>query len=467
MATVPYDPIPKATPEVAPTRPLRIDANANMFGANIGAALDSAGHDVAGVGAQLYQTAMNFRKLDIENNINKELTAADQESGDLINKFHLLEGKDPQEQLDGFKTTLESVRKSHRDNLGTDYEKQQYDRATMRDFGHSVINAGLYAAQQRRGSDRDERSAKTKMATDKLGDSPNDPAIVQQKFKDIEDSVTLQMQGTGMAPDKLIEHQRDVLTAAVQRTAESLKNPDQAEAFVKLAKGKIWDVGYNTIMKGVLDRGVESRAETESNKISNPAGPLLERARATTKKQESGNYTNVTTTINQKTGLPQSALGAYGIMESNLKDWGMQTFGRSDITRQEFLANPQLQDMMYDKIMGGYIKKYGVEGAGRAWIGGEGAVTGDQNIADALGTKRGVYGRTFAAGVGAYDPNAMTEYGRLQMHDAARIRAQQLYPDDQERRERFIDRTIAHIDTQRSVQKGELDQHVKQLSDLD
>jgi hypothetical protein len=118
---------------------------------------------------------------------------------------------------------------------------------------------------------------------------------------------------------------------------------------------------------------------------------VIDKMMPATKTQESGgNYHNVTTTKN-KQGQPQSALGAYGIMDFNVGPWSKELLGR-EVSPQEFLSNPGLQDAIYRGKMAQYVSKYGVEGAGRAWLGGEGAVNHPERT-DPLGTSVGSYGQ--------------------------------------------------------------------------
>lgn len=130
---------------------------------------------------------------------------------------------------------------------------------------------------------------------------------------------------------------------------------------------------------------------------------ILDRAAAVTRGQETGGvkgdpYSHVTTTTNRR-GQAQHALGAYQIMDFNLLRWSKEAFGR-EVSPQEFLANPKLQDALYRYKMGNYLKRYGAEGAGRAWLGGEGGVNAPM-ATDPFGTRVGDYGRKFAAGVNA------------------------------------------------------------------
>lgn len=103
------------------------------------------------------------------------------------------------------------------------------------------------------------------------------------------------------------------------------------------------------------------------------------------------------------------ALGRYQIMEANIGPWSQAALGRA-VTPEEFMANPQLQDAVFDHQFGQYVQKYGPEGAAQAWLGGPGGV-GKTGRRDSLGTSIGDYGKRFmAAGGGAQvaslDPSA-------------------------------------------------------------
>jgi hypothetical protein len=140
---------------------------------------------------------------------------------------------------------------------------------------------------------------------------------------------------------------------------------------------------------------------------------LLDRARRQTQIMEGGldangqpKWGNVSSSYSRLRG-PQHALGAYGIMDFNLPEWSRAAIGRV-VSPQEFLANPQIQTQIYDWKMGDYLRRFGPEGAGRAWLGGEGSLNAP-HARDPYGTTVGGYGRQFANAVGApgeeTDPN--------------------------------------------------------------
>ncbi|MDW9908867.1 hypothetical protein GOB14_11815 [Sinorhizobium meliloti] len=92
------------------------------------------------------------------------------------------------------------------------------------------------------------------------------------------------------------------------------------------------------------------------------------------------------------------ALGRYQIMEANIGPWSREVLGR-EVTPDEFMANPQLQDAIFDGKFQGYVQQFGPEGAAQAWFAGPGGV-GKTNRKDSLGTDVGTYGRKFMSALG-------------------------------------------------------------------
>lgn len=92
------------------------------------------------------------------------------------------------------------------------------------------------------------------------------------------------------------------------------------------------------------------------------------------------------------------ALGRYQIMEANIGPWSREVLGR-EVTPDEFMANPDLQDAIFDGKFNSYVQKFGPEGAAQAWFAGPGGV-GKTNRKDSLGTDVGTYGRKFMSALG-------------------------------------------------------------------
>lgn len=117
----------------------------------------------------------------------------------------------------------------------------------------------------------------------------------------------------------------------------------------------------------------------------------------------SGDYSAIGPT-NPKLGR---ALGRYQIMEANIGPWSQEALGKV-VTPEEFIANPQLQDAIFDKKFGSYVQQFGPEGAAQAWFAGPGGV-GKTDRRDVLGTSVGSYGSKFTSALGQSAPQAAIE----------------------------------------------------------
>mgnify|MGYP001348881566 CR=1 FL=1 len=93
------------------------------------------------------------------------------------------------------------------------------------------------------------------------------------------------------------------------------------------------------------------------------------------------------------------AYGRYQVMGKNVGPWTQQALGYA-MSPDEFAASPQAQDAVFDHVFGGYVNKYGPEGAAQAWFGGPGSV-GKGGRQDVLGTSVSGYGQKFMKNIGS------------------------------------------------------------------
>jgi hypothetical protein len=100
-----------------------------------------------------------------------------------------------------------------------------------------------------------------------------------------------------------------------------------------------------------------------------------------------------------KTG--DRAYGKYQVMGANIPGWSQEALGRQ-LTAEQFLADPQAQDAVFQHRFGSYANKYGPEGAARAWFAGEGGMN-DLARTDQLGTSVAEYAKRFTSQI---DPTA-------------------------------------------------------------
>lgn len=93
------------------------------------------------------------------------------------------------------------------------------------------------------------------------------------------------------------------------------------------------------------------------------------------------------------------AYGKYQVMDFNVGPWTKEVLG-TEMSPQDFLANPQAQDAVFKAKFGQYAQKYGSqEAAARAWFAGEGGMN-NPGAKDVLGTSVADYSKKFNNGVG-------------------------------------------------------------------
>lgn len=92
------------------------------------------------------------------------------------------------------------------------------------------------------------------------------------------------------------------------------------------------------------------------------------------------------------------ALGRYQVMEANIGPWSRAALGR-EVTPEEFLASPEIQDAIFDHRFGQYVRRHGPEAAAQAWFAGEGGI-GQLDRRDSLGTTVGAYTDKFSRALG-------------------------------------------------------------------
>ena len=176
----------------------------------------------------------------------------------------------------------------------------------------------------------------------------------------------------GVAQDELTAHDSSLLADAIK--AFSGGSSPVASAAMPTTTGAGEELAATSPAPGGMDAYRNAIASIES------AG--------------SGDYSAVGPT-NPKLGR---ALGRYQIMEANIGPWSQEVLGRA-VSPDEFLADPKLQDAIFDGKFGQYVEQFGPEGAAQAWFAGPGGV-GKLDRKDVLGTDVGTYGRKFLNALG-------------------------------------------------------------------
>jgi hypothetical protein len=202
-------------------------------------------------------------------------------------------------------------------------------------------------------------------------------------------------------------------------TGVQMRGVDRAEqaglASGQEAQSKIFDA----MMGGARSTPAAMPTSAPTSSAPSSMSPYRD-AIASIESKGSGDYAAVGPT-HSKLGR---ALGRYQIMEANIPVWSKEVLGRP-VTSDEFMANPQLQDQIFDGKFQSYVNKFGPEGAAQAWLGGPGGV-GKLNRKDSLGTSIAEYGQRFTKALGgaapqvaSLDPSAGIAYAAPQAQSGA------------------------------------------------
>jgi hypothetical protein len=133
------------------------------------------------------------------------------------------------------------------------------------------------------------------------------------------------------------------------------------------------------------------------------------------------------------------AYGRYQMMGANIPEWTAEALGQP-MTVEQFLDSPEAQDAVFDHRFGGYVQKYGPEGAARAWFSGEGGMnnpnasdgnlTNDQYAAKFMGGMGGNPGMDMmgVAGMGQPDMSVVAQLAEVATYgsDTQKMIAQML-----------------------------------------
>lgn len=151
MASVPYNPLPNVAPASIGAAPqIRVKANAQDFGANIGQATQGLGQSLQHVGdvAAHYAIQEQLEKNDVE--LTNAQTQMNEKFSEVNSWYRSLEGMAAvdaeKEAIQRFKQARQDVRST----LTNDAVKRAYDRATTQTEGFAIRETATYKAGQQK-----------------------------------------------------------------------------------------------------------------------------------------------------------------------------------------------------------------------------------------------------------------------------------------------------------------------------
>lgn len=174
MAQVPYQPYPTERPDEGGPRGFSVHTPVEAFGGAVGHALEGLGKEVAHVGDELFNRAIQLKHLQNETAAKNADAQYMIESGMLHEKFATLEGENAgQDALKEHIHSLEQLREKYRDTLPNDDAKRMYDPSSISSMGRSIFNGARHSATQTRSASHLASQARSSAMLNTIHNDPN------------------------------------------------------------------------------------------------------------------------------------------------------------------------------------------------------------------------------------------------------------------------------------------------------
>jgi LAS superfamily LD-carboxypeptidase LdcB len=289
MVQVPYTPYPTVQESNTPTRPMQIQANPDMFGANIGRALQ---HDVAGGFEKIAQAFSNIQNMQDETTSDQAVTQYYLQSAKRTEDFMMLNG---QQQKDGLEDHLKGLA-DDRDAISknmTVNQKRMFDQHSSGQMRHLMTQSVTGTVAKFTAYSKNEIDSGIARDTDALVGHLDDPELAKQDIVNITSKMARlnqmdNIQDKGMREVRL-KNQFGV-TAEKVVTSILTKEQDPAKARRALELFGPDKEGNGGLLPNLVQRDLEAKIRQKEILINadkdgwedvmgvyNPASPQMQR----------------------------------------------------------------------------------------------------------------------------------------------------------------------------------------------
>lgn len=199
---------------------------------------------------------------------------------------------------------------------------------------------------------------------------------------------------TNLGDQRFVEELDRVAKKALEGQYKAAGIEDDFDSALQRVGGDI------SAMQRIIDQAMKARNQNFNN-VGNDTNQVAKIAESIGQFESGGNYQARGPVVTSGRYKGERALGKYQIMPGNLPQWSQEILGY-EVTPEQFLANPQIQDAIAQGKMAQTLKKYGtVEDVASVWFSGQ-PVARAGNRSDVLGTT-----------VPQYVQNVVSNYNRL------------------------------------------------------
>lgn len=450
MAQVPYSGVPETSPQLSSTPTVQSNVSDAAFGSSQAQGLGQMGKGFEHAGNELFTRAIALQQLDQQMKaLNANADAADKISDEYA-KFSTLEGRAAMAALPDFKKRVQDIHGEIGQGLESDYARKLYMQESRAMQTRVYFSAAKHAGDQFKHYLTGSSQASIESARRTSGIMPDDDGAYDASLKTNVREAKAMGQLKGWSEEQtqnfLDKSNSETVVARTQALAE--RDPVAAQKVLDAAvkSGIIAgdDAGkmghYIRAQKNNVMARVESAKfmEGETGTFGERKVPMDQLLNAVGSTESSGRY-NVSVDLKHKNGTPDTALGKYQILQSNLAPW-LKEAGMASMSPQEFLNNEKAQDDLARFKLNQYQEKYGsANEAVKRWRG--------------MGGTDAKFGETEAAYLTKFNRNLAKSTRGSDFETVAGSQADKLSPNDPEFKETFMARTRAQRAMNQQMQR--------------
>lgn len=380
MAQVPYSPVPDVQPEdrVAYAPQLNIRTDPNMFGANIGRAVEGLGGTLSKVGDELFDRALAIQEVKNQSELDDHYTELLQRTAPIHANFSALQGKNAADGLQQYGVDLENIRSDIQSKASNPRVARLFESTSRNQIARDMFNGAGHAGEQLKVYQRDAVRGNIDAEAHAAGLNPFDDQGFNDRVARVADKVKDESALMGLDPEDAVRKETSRLWKE-RLISMGRTDPFKATKLLHDNNDKIRSDDYANIDKVLQYQRNTTGARNISSGILNGRNLILgqdkvpiELAKKAIGGFESGDRYDLT---GPPTHLGR-ALGRYQVMEAELPSQ-LKEAGLPPMTSQQFLHNPDAQDQLFSTVFGNLMEKYGSfnEAASR-WFSGRSVASG-------------------------------------------------------------------------------------------
>lgn len=466
---VPYTGVPTVQPSFDATPSMSANLPVDAFGSGVANAIGHLGKAVEGAGNEIWARATAMQQLNEQANAANAVAEFTTAMGEKYANYTTLSGK---AAVDGYKPyidDLNTTREAIGQKLNSPYAQKVYLQESRSIQARSVFSAAAHSGREGKSYAIGSAQAVVDANNNSVGLAPQDEETYQAALKSNAERITHMGELQGWSPRKTKNQiQIENSTATLQRI-QGLAKSDVVgaqkvlDAAVKAGNITGTDLGKaQTYIRSqrlsVATRQEASRMMAGDNTNFGSGKVPIENVMEAIRTNESTDYgtvhPDVTHTVNGRK-ITEHALGAYGVMQSNLQPW-LKEAGMPAMSEQQFLNNPKAQDQLAKFKLQQYMDEGGsANAAANRWF--TGSYNPDPNRSDG-GSTAGGYLKKFNA-------TLARNSGAAEISTQARARSQQLFGDDAEAADAMEQQFLTRHSRVKAMERENLQENINTIED--